>query len=211
MKTFVSKYRKILLLGLAALVLVGTVVAGSIAWLISSPGGLVNTFTLGQVDNEVWEGENPTDPSSDGSVYLGKEGIKQNVQIKNAGTVPAYIRVALVPASRTEDGDGTGLAANLDQLTKSDFPGTDWVEFGDYYYHIKPVDPDGFTTSLLSSAAVSYTNLNTVYADKHFELQIISQAIQAEGENSSGKAPVTIAWGDEITIGSDGNLVIPNS
>ena len=217
MKTFVSKYRKMLLLGLAALALAGTVVAGSIAWLVSSPGGLVNTFKLGEVDNEVWEGGNGGEDhgneasDGDGIVTLGKTAAKKNVQIRNAGTVNAYIRVALVPVWRTADGKGTGLEANLTQLTiaPNPFPGsnTGWVKKGDYYYYKYPVTPDGYTTSLLESATVNYAGLSEVYEDKHFELQVISQAIQAEGTDSNGKAPVTLAWGSNITIGENDELV----
>ncbi|HWR24414.1 MAG TPA: hypothetical protein VN366_13130 [Feifaniaceae bacterium] len=204
MKTFVSKHRKILLPGLVALALLGTAIAGTLAWLTSTPDSLVNTFTLGEVDNEIWEGENPEGPSSGGPVYLSADGTKQDVQIKNAGTVDAYIRVALVPVWRTADGNGTGLEASLGQLAMNGFPGTDWVEKGGYYYYKKPVAPNGFTSALLDSATVN--NPGGVYEGKHFELQIISQAIQAEGESSGGKAPVTIAWGDKITIGTDRDL-----
>ena len=61
-------------------------VSGSLAWLISTPEPVVNEFTPGEVTIQVDE------------TFDDEHTTKQNVSIKNTGNVPAYIRVALVPA-----------------------------------------------------------------------------------------------------------------
>ena len=74
------------LIAFCVCILACAAISGSLAWLISAPGPVVNEFIPGEVTIQVDE------------TFDDEHTTKQNVSIKNTGNVPAYIRVALVPA-----------------------------------------------------------------------------------------------------------------
>ena len=171
MKDFVRIHKRAILLGLAALLVVAASIGGTLAWLTSTPSGLINTFVPGNVPNEIHEDFDDGDAT------------KSNVMIKNVGNVNAFIRVVLVPIWRnTSDNSGAGIAADMSQLTISpalptgSTPVNKWVYADGYYYYTEPVAPGAFTEELIGSATV-----NVVKDGKYLELQILSQSVQAEG------------------------------
>ena len=103
--------------------LAGLAVGGTLAWLTSSTGSVVNTFTVGNVEGEVEE-------TFDGT-------IKKNVNVTNTGDVDAFIRVKLVTYRVNAAGNPVGGEAESLSFT----PGTGWVEHEGYYYYTFPVKP----------------------------------------------------------------------
>lgn len=103
--------------------LAGLAVGGTLAWLTSSTGSVVNTFTVGNVEGEVEE-------NFDGT-------IKKNVNVTNTGDVDAFIRVKLVTYRVNAAGNPVGGEAESLSFT----PGTGWVEHEGYYYYTFPVKP----------------------------------------------------------------------
>lgn len=168
------------LLAVLALVLALTVgIGGTVAWIYDRTNSITNTFTLGDVAPEIVE-----DPF-DGET-------KSNVYVVNSGSVPAYIRVAVVPTWIDENGDPVGKSASLSDLHIS--LGDGWVKNGDYYYHSAPVAADGGRTSvLIESATVVMEN------GYRMDLQIVADAIQAQPRNA-----VETAWG--VGMDSNGNI-----
>ncbi len=165
MKGIVTKLNKGLFIVVVVLLLAVASIGGTLAWLTSRTAELDNTFSPGEVPNEV--------------VEEFDHDVKQHVGIKNKGDVDAYIRVALVPVWRNADGStGTGLRASLDQCTIT--WGPKWEKVGEYYYYEDAIPPEGVTGDLIVSCAVK-TGLGDEYKDKKFELQVLSQSIQAEG------------------------------
>lgn len=162
-----QKMKSMLMLVFAALLL--TVAVGStLAYLLDTTETVENTFTPVKVTCEVDE------PGwSDGG------STKSDVSIKNTGTTDAYIRVAVV--GNWYNADGNIIAPHTVDLGTP----SGWTKGSDgYYYHTAPVAPGKNTSKLISS----YTPVRPegVPADAHFEMNIISQAIQADGMGATG-------------------------
>lgn len=180
------------LIAFCVCILACAAVSGSLAWLISTPEQVVNSFTPGVVTIEVDE------------TFDDEHTTKQNVSIKNTGNVPAYIRVALVPAWVDDEGNIAAKPASLEQLDNDcniawgkDGNGyeDDWFIGSDGFYYCKTViEPDGSTPILIKSC--------TVKDGEHkydFELQIIASAVQ-----SLPTSTVEEVW--PVVVDTDGTL-----
>lgn len=171
------------LIAFCVCILACAAVSGSLAWLISAPGPVVNEFTPGAVTIEVDETFNGT--------------TKQNVRIKNTGNVPAYIRVALVPAWVDDEGNIAAKPAYLDDcnITLGDDFNQFWFEGTDGFYYCKTfIKPDEYTPILIKSC--------TVKDGEHeydFELQVIASAVQ-----SLPTSTVETVW--PVVVCTDGTL-----
>lgn len=174
MKGIITKLNKGLFIMVVVLLLAVASIGGTLAWLTSRTVELDNTFSPGEVPNEVEE-----DPFN--------HDVKRNVKIRNQGDVDAYIRVALVPIWRNADGStGSGLRASLDQCTIT--WGHKWDKIGEYYYYEDAVPAGEATEYLIVSCSVK-TGLGDEYKDKKFELQVLSQSIQSEGMGEDSETP----------------------
>ena len=177
------------LIAFCVCILACAAVSGSLAWLISTPEQVVNSFTPGVVTI-------PVDEKFDGST-------KSNVRIKNTGNVPAYIRVALVPAWVDDEGN---IAAKRASLKLNDDCNIAWGKVGNgyeddwfigsdgFYYCKTVIEPDGSTPILIKSC--------TVKDGEHkydFELQIIASAVQSLPTSTVGEV-----W--PVVVGPDGTL-----
>ena len=178
MKGLLKRTNKTLLLVVAALLLVVASIGGTLAWLTSTPGALVNTFEVGRVPIRVIE------------EFKDNDTTKKNVQIQNIGNVPAFIRVALVPVWRNSDGSGTGLAT--DRTYSLSVNSSDWREGDDGYYYFNDIvqpgsdsDTTNLTAVLVKSCTPEASGLSDAYNGKRFELQVLAQSIQAEGMDVS--------------------------
>ena len=178
------------LIAFCVCILACAAVSGSLAWLISTPEPVVNEFTPGEVTIEV-------DETFDGST-------KSDVRIKNTGNVPAYIRVALVPAWVDDEGNIAAKPASLELNDDcniawgKDGSGyeADWFIGSDGFYYCKTViEPDESTPILIKSC--------TVKGEGHeydFELQVIASAVQ-----SLPTSTVETVW-PVVVVGTDGTL-----
>ena len=175
------------LIAFCVCILACAAVSGSLAWLISTPEPVVNTFTPGVVTIQVDEKFNGT--------------TKSDVRIKNTGDVPAYIRVALVPAWVDDEGNIAAKPASLkldcDITWGKDGSGyeADWFIGSDGFYYCKTViEPDESTPILIKSC--------TVKDGEHeydFELQVIASAVQSLPTSTVGEV-----W--PVVVGTDGTL-----
>ena len=171
------------LIAFCVCILACATVSGSLAWLISTPEQVVNSFTPGVVTIKV-------DETFNGST-------KSDVSIKNTGNVPAYIRVALVPAWVDDEGNIAAKHASLDDcnITLGDDFNQFWFEGTDGFYYCKTfINPDKSTPILIKSC--------TVKGEEHeydFELQVIASAVQ-----SLPTTTVEAVW--PVVVGTDGTL-----
>ncbi|MGN0808768.1 MAG: hypothetical protein ACI4NQ_02255 [Christensenellales bacterium] len=172
------------LIAFCVCILACAAVSGSLAWLISTPEPVVNEFTPGAVTIQV-------DETFDGST-------KSDVRIKNTGNVPAYIRVALVPAWVDDEGNIAAKPASLKldcDITWGDDFNQFWFEGTDGFYYCKTfINPDESTPILIKSC--------TVKDGEHkydFELQVIASAVQ-----SLPTSTVETVW--PVLVGTDGTL-----
>ena len=157
------------LIAFCVCILACAAVSGSLAWLISAPEPVVNEFTPGVVTIEVDEKFDST--------------TKSDVSIKNTGNVPAYIRVALVPAWVDDEGNIAAKPASLklnddcNIAWGKDGSGyeADWFIGSDGFYYCKTVIEPGASTPILIKSC-------TVKGEEHeydFELQVIASAVQS--------------------------------
>ena len=177
------------LIAFCVCILACAAVSGSLAWLISAPGPVVNEFIPGEVTIQV-------DEKFDGST-------KSNVRIKNTGDVPAYIRVALVPAWVDDEGNIAAKPASLELNDDCNIAWgkvgngyeDDWFIGSDGFYYCKTViEPDESTPILIKSC--------TVKDGEHeydFELQVIASAVQSLPTSTVGEV-----W--PVVVDPDGTL-----
>lgn len=174
------------LIAFCVCILACAAVSGSLAWLTSTPEQVVNSFTPGVVTIQV-------DEKFDGST-------KSDVRIKNTGNVPAYIRVALIPAWVDDKGNIAAKPASLELNDDCDITWGDnfnqfWFEGTDGFYYCKTViEPDESTPILIKSC--------TVKDGEHkydFELQVIASAVQSLPTSTVGEV-----W--PVVVDPDGTL-----
>ena len=136
-----------------ALILV-LAVGGTVAYIFTHTGPVINTFT--PADAKITVDEQTSDNQ------------KTSITVVNNSTgVPVYIRVALVANMIDKDKNVTG-AADVPTFTL----GENWVKGSDgYYYYTQPVPVDGSTGNLLKSPMTLSENMQVV---------VLADAIQAE-------------------------------
>lgn len=179
------------LIAFCVCILACAAVSGSLAWLISTPEPVVNEFTPGEVTIKVVE------------TFDDEHTTKQNVSIKNIGTVPAYIRVALVPAWVDDKGNIAAKPASLELNDDCNIAWgkdgngyeADWFKGSDGFYYCKTFINPGESTPILIKSC-------TVKDGEHeydFELQVIASAVQ-----SLPTSTVEKVW--PVVVRTDGTL-----
>ena len=150
--------RKTVLLLTAAVLLLTMAVGGTMAYLFTSTGEVKNTFEPAHVDPVIKESF--------------EDNVKKNVRILNGGNVSAYIRVAII-------GNWCDAQGNVLQSETVEISAEDWIVQDGYYYYSKSV-PAGKNTGYLIDSAGYTPSVKPEGAD-HFEMEILAQAIQADG------------------------------
>ena len=148
-----------------ALILV-LAVGGTVAYIFTHTGPVINTFTPADVKVDIQE-------DFDGRV-------KKNVNVKNTGDTDAYIRIKLV--TYMADSEGNPIAENAS--IPSFVPGSDWsyCESDDTYYYGKPVAPNGKTSDLIGNDGITLKEGQVV--------EVLAEGIQAMPQKA-----VIDAWG----------------
>lgn len=185
-----TKRKRIVALLAGVLLLAGVV--GTFAWL-SVTGVLVNEFGFGSVKPSV-------DETLNGNV-------KSDVAVKNSGSAPAYLRVAVDIYWQDKDGArlwdepvaGSDYAiewGNVSNASASN-SASSWVVASDgFYYWTSPVAPLGKTGVLIKSVSEKKTD------GKNLVVDISTQAIQSTPDDA-----VKEAWGCSV---KNGVLVPPH-
>lgn len=160
------------------LVLVITMIGGTLAYLSADTEPIPNTFNPSFVDCEVTE-------DFDGTV-------KSNVNVVNTGDTDAYIRVKLVAYRVNDEGQHIGGEAEIPAFT----PGEGWVKNGGYYYYTRPVA----SGESPAAALISSITLSGSYTDADGGKQVIevmAEVIQSRGVAADGTKAVVKAWGTD--------------
>lgn len=164
-------YRTAVLL-IAVLLLIGTAVGSTAAFLVTKTEPVVEDFAYAQVSCQVIRSGNT----------LG---------VQNTGTAQAYIRASY--AVNWRDGEGIiaavtpdGYSCDLDENQGA------WVDGGDgYFYCLTPVDPGGETPSLLT-CSVSYPEDPACT----LSVEVVAEAIQSNPAEAAEDA-----WGVTVSNG----------
>lgn len=185
-----GKRKQIVALLVGVLLLAGA--AGTFAWL-SVTGVLVNEFGFGSVK-----------PSVDETL---DNNVKSDVAVKNSGSAPAYLRVAVDIYWQDKDGARLwdepvagnnyviewGKVANASATNSA----SSWVRSADgFYYWTSPVAPMDKTHVLIKSVSEKKTD------GKNLVVDISTQAIQSTPDDA-----VKEAWGCKV---EDDVLVPPH-
>ena len=158
------RHIKHFLMAASLLLLLAWGIRGTSAYLLTNSGHTTNEFSFGQVSCSVQE-------TFDGTT-------KTDVSITNTGTIPAYIRCALVVTWQDPDGivcakaprSGDDYTLELD-LTNGWSQGSDG-----YYYWAEPVAPGMGTGILISSLTAVESHTPEGYG---LHMEILADAVQA--------------------------------
>lgn len=179
--------RKSAALLISVIVLAVGIVAGTVAWLVSTTRDVQNTFTVARVPIEIDEDFNGD--------------TKENVKVKNTGDVDAYIRARIVVTWQDEDGNVYGKTpVKGTDYTMTEL-GAGWFEQGGYYYHREKVSPNATTTVLIQECKEVADKAPEGY---HLCVEILAESIQADGKTAEGTPAVTDAWG--VNVDNSGKL-----
>lgn len=164
----------------AAVLLIGTVVGSTVAYLIAQTDAVENTFEYAKVSCAVTESFN------------GSE--KKDVQVKNTGTTDAYIRATYVVNWLDAQGNIVASVPEAYRYTLTENPDSKWTKGnGGYFYYLSPVAPGGSTPGSLLNCTVTRPE-NPEYT---LSVEILATAIQ-----STPSKAVTEAWGVTPTPGN---------
>ncbi len=161
---------------MAVLLLLGAAVGSTVAFLTTKTDPVTNTFTYAKVSCEVTE------------EFTNNK--KDNVQVRNTGTIDAYIRATYVVnwvdaqgniAASDPEGYSYSLTKNLDSK---------WIEKDGYFYYTSPVAPGSSTEGSLLTCTVTYPD-NPEYT---LSVEVLAEAIQSTPDNA-----VQEAWGVSIS------------
>lgn len=165
---------------MAVLLLLGSAVGSTVAFLIDKTAPVENSFEYAKVSCEVTE--NFTNNKKD------------NVQVKNTGTTDAYIRATYVVNWVDEQGNIAAAVPESYSYSVTENPGNSWKKGSDgYFYYTSPVAPSASTEGSLLTCTVKYPN-NPEYT---LSVEILAEAIQSTPDNA-----VQEAWGVSISQGS---------
>lgn len=187
------------------LLVLGVAVGGTVAFLSTSTGSKVNTFTPSEVTCEVTE--------------TFKNNVKSNVAVKNTGDTTAFIRAAInVTWMKNEEAGTEYNAADQTVSAKVPLKGTDysitlaennnWIQGADgYYYYKLPVDPQGSTEVLIEDCKLQESA--SVPDGYHLSVEIVASAIQSAPDSvvqdmwyvTVANGIITSANGSEVTGG----------
>lgn len=171
--------KKSLALLICAALLLTFTVSGTVAYLVAGTNEVTNTFTPTHVTVDI------TDNVSN--------GVKSNVTITNTSNIDAYIRAAIVGYWCNDD-DEIVAAWNPTDTTQGvfvDLPGENWAEYGGYYYYTVPIEPGEETGTKLFT---TYTVGTPPVEGAHLVMNILVQAVQADGVTADGKKVVVATW-----------------
>lgn len=155
--------------------------AVTMAWLMDK-AEVKNTFTPASVDCEVRE------------TFDGSE--KTDVTVENTGSTGAYIRAIMVVNWVGDEGtENAGKISATVPVAGTDYTvsyGIGWALHSDgFYYYTQSVAAGQSTGVLLESCAP----VGEGPAGCHMEVEIVAEAVQSTGTDSSGTKAVLLAWG----------------
>ena len=185
-------HAKVLLLLIATILLL-TSVGGTVAYLMDKADEMTQTFAPAAVATRIVES-------------AGADG--RSIQICNEGTIPVYVRAAVI-GNWVVNQDGVEQVAA--PWTGTLPLGSGWFQGADgfcYYAKPLPAEDDPATKNLredmtpnLLAGELSQENAPE---GAQLVLQVLHQSIQAEGTNEMGERPAEEAW--QVSVDASGWL-----
>lgn len=167
---------------IAIILLISTAVGSTVAFLATKTEPVENSFEYANVSCEVMQ-----DRDTDGSI----------VQVKNTGTVSAYIRAAVVANWIDIHGN---IAASVPEGYSYELTCSSgrWAQGTDgFFYYLLPVAPSASTEGNLLTCTV------TCPGDPEYTLSV---EVLAEAIQSTPASAVNEAW--NVAVDGDGKLIV---
>ena len=167
---------------IAIILLISTAVGSTVAFLATKTEPVENSFEYANVSCEVTQ-----NCDTDGSI----------VQVKNTGTISAYIRAAVVANWIDVNGD---IAASVPEGYSYDLTCSSgsWVQGPDgFFYYLLPVAPDASTEGNLLTCTVTCPET----PEYTLSVEVLAEAIQ-----STPASAVNEAW--NVAVDGDGKLSV---
>ena len=183
------RWHKEFVLLMSVVVLLVGVAGGSLAYLFTNSDPVTNTFLPAHVDSVPVESMNADKTE------------KTNIGAKNTSDISAFLRATI--SYHWENNDGQILAetpsVNIDPPDET----TDWFKVDGIYYYKNVVPADtAVSTYFISSISVN----GTAPEGYHLVVDVLTEAIQAEGVSEDGEHPVEIAWGVKYNAGTPATI-----
>ena len=167
---------------IAVILLISTAVGSTVAVLATKTEPVENSFEYANVSCEVTQ-----NCDTDGSI----------VQVKNTGTISAYIRAAVVANWMDVDGN---IAASVPEEYSYDLTCSSgsWTQGTDgFFYYLLPVAPDASTEGNLLTCTVTCPET----PEYTLSVEVLAEAIQ-----STPASAVNEAW--NVAVDGDGKLSV---
>lgn len=167
---------------IAVILLISTAVGSTVAFLATKTEPVENSFEYANVSCKVTQ-----NCDTDGSI----------VQVKNTGTISAYIRAAVVANWIDVDGN---IAASVPEGYSYDLTCSSgsWVQGKDgFFYYLLPVAPDASTEGNLLTCTVTCPET----PEYTLSVEVLAEAIQ-----STPASAVNEAW--KVAVDGDGMLIV---
>lgn len=167
---------------IAVILLISTAVGSTVAFLATKTEPVENSFEYANVSCKVTQ-----NCDTDGSI----------VQVKNTGTISAYIRAAVVANWIDVDGN---IAASVPEEYSYDLTCSSgsWVQGTDgFFYYLLPVAPGASTEGNLLTCTVTCPET----PEYTLSVEVLAEAIQ-----SSPASAVNEAW--NVAVDGDGKLSV---
>lgn len=211
--------KRVLLMGLAAVMVMGAVVGGSLAAGQASAENPVTAPLAAATLNIEWTG-GESDPVAltvtDKALMPADEiEVKDGYQVDNTGSVDAYIRVTVTKYWADADGKTTDLdAANIELGLNS----ADWIKAEklfegnsdetEVYYCRYPVAAGQSTSKLLETIGIP-ASLTNEYAGMTVYLEAVADGVQFAGADAAdlNASGILASWGVSAQLDENGNLV----
>lgn len=166
---------------IAVILLISTAVGSTVAFLATKTEPVENSFEYADVSCKVMQ-DNDTDGSS-------------IVQVRNTGTISAYIRVAVV--ANWMEGDYIAASVSEEYSYHLTCSSANWVRGTDgFFYYLLPVAPDASTDGSLLCTVTCPEN-----PEYTLSVEVLTEAIQ-----STPASAVNEAWG--VRVDGSGMLIV---
>ena len=211
--------KRVLLMGLAAVMVMGAVVGGSLAAGQASAENPVTAPLAAATLNIEWTG-GESDPVAltvtDKALMPADEiDVKDGYKVDNTGNVDAYIRVTVTKYWAEGEDKTTKLAAGNIQLGLNS---EDWIKAEklfegnsgetEVYYYKYPVPAGQSTSELLKTIGIP-ASLTNEYAGMTVHLEAVADGVQFAGAdaNELNASGILASWGVKAELDANGNLI----
>lgn len=175
-----TRSTKFIALLVSMVLLVVGAVSGTIAYIITQDGPVVNEFVPAKVPCEVEE-------NFDGQV-------KSNVQIQNQGNIDAYVRAKVVITWQDKEGNVAAQVPETGDYTIEYANDGKWFQKDGYWYCSEAVAPGAKTPVLIQECKPVEEKVPAGY---YLSVEILAESIQSSPDNA-----VSEAWGINASNGT---------